>query len=228
MTLEILILDAHARGSTRELERLQAEFRRRGEVIRGDSRSPQLVEGKTSPSRRRSARTAVQLRETLPETPFQVHLPASVLGQIEREVHDAYHYFGQRLETGGLLLGLYRAQAWPPRSFIVQATGPGPGSRHGHASVVVDREAIIAETRADMFELGFWHTHPGSTPTPSPEDLACSRLAIDRTRSLNYVDLIVTPRNEGLGWTCPEIHAWVSRRTYDRGYVCQPALIVET
>lgn len=185
-----------------------------------------------SRSRSRGAATtgAVELRDELPTNPHRVLLSPGTVADIEDEIDRAFHAFdGRRVESGGLLLGAYRSQLWPPRTLVVRATGPGVGSEHSRSSLRMAARAIMAEQPEHMFELGHWHSEPtaGDGP-PSEADLECWRGYLEDTFPAPvYVSVIARPRDDGNGWTCPVLRAWATWKSYEGQYICQRADLIE-
>jgi len=173
VTLEERILDAHERGDSAELRRLQDEYRRtrnpdriaapgfdvhysleRGhwqERPRGGGRVERTWIPDQTPTRSRQASSSppsVTLRETAAPS-FVVRLHGESLTTIEREARNVFSDFDSFVETGGWLYGLRAPR--DGRADVCFATGPGE-----------------------------------------------------------------------LGWTCPRVHAWVTKQE-GAGFVCEPA-----
>jgi integrative and conjugative element protein (TIGR02256 family) len=95
--------------------------------------------------------------------------------------HFALHQQVRRnqAEAGGQLF----ARITRYEIFVEEATGPRPTDRRGRTHYIPDRQSERKEIR-ERFALGLhyvgdWHTHPESTPIPSPIDCLtisdCSR-----------------------------------------------------
>jgi proteasome lid subunit RPN8/RPN11 len=114
------------------------------------------------------------------------------------------------IETGGYLAG-HALRSWDRSADVCDATGPGPETEHGVGSVTLDRAPAeglprtFAWSGEDIAEAGFWHTHPGSTTKPSPEDLASWGHGLERVSAARgsgaYLGLIVTPSQSVAGTT---------------------------
>lgn len=122
-------------------------------------------------------------------------------------------------------------RSWNCRLSIVDATGPGEKSRHGVGSVTLDLAASdelareFAWSGEDIGEIGFWHTHPGGTPEPSPEDLRSWVHALKRLsdhRGSRHLHRPHRHPSERRSWYSPQLYAYVVRRGEYRGLVCEP------
>ena len=102
---------------------------------------------------------------------------------VARRVVDELHQLaaaGAPEETGGMLLG-YTS---PDGTRVVRdIIGPGPRASHAHATFEPDHTWQIKELERQYLQsdgvlsyLGDWHSHPGSTGTPSWRDLGTMRL----------------------------------------------------
>jgi hypothetical protein len=114
----------------------------------------------------------VRVDETVMETMCQ-HIGQSVKGETAGAGH-----------TGGLLLGQYDSAcriAW-----ISQATGLTPGSTADPLNINLDVQKVrgfLEDCRSRsggiLTLIGFWHTHPVGSATPSDDDRATMRKLVD-------------------------------------------------
>src|SRR5262249_52382810 len=105
----------------------------------------------------------VRVDETAMET-IRQHIRASVNGRTPGAGH-----------TGGLLLGQFDSLcriAW-----VSQATGLPPGSTANPLNIVLNLDEVrdFLDDRSSrsggmLTLIGFWHTHPGGSVTPSETD----------------------------------------------------------
>jgi JAB domain-containing protein similar to deubiquitination enzymes len=118
---------------------------------------------------------------------------------------------------------------------IRHATGPGPDSLHGPASMRLARaeivEAGLPDHASHLKYAGMWHTHPSAPLTPSTDDLNAWARLMERQGWTRHVALIVGAGSGGFGWEYPDYTAWVTRPDYDPatgkriGTVCEPARV---
>lgn len=222
--LERAILDAHKRSDTQALQRLQAEYRRTAVAVRpaGTARAIDVPRGIS-----RGSSSSVELRDT--PARHKVHLPDSVRSTIEREILDVRYELGD-VEAGGLLLAHQRPRLHPRDAYIVAATGAGSDGEHGRSIVRYRPERIKAElpevlARQGLVEIGSWHSHPTTDATPSDGDLECWRSDLEENDlNLACICFIATPGERG--WTVPNLTAWVTWRTWDGRYLCDPARLI--
>jgi len=85
---------------------------------------------------------------------------------------------GQRLETGGVLVGQYSADR--TRAIVTAATGPAPDTRSGRTWLRRGTRGLAAWLRglwrtSGQHYVGEWHFHPYAPPTPSGTDIAQMR-----------------------------------------------------
>lgn len=108
---------------------------------------------------------------------FHVRISQAALAEIRAEVRRGVRLRGERIETGGMLVGALDEAAGCV--FIDAAAGPPPDSRlselHFEHGVVGAQEIIDHHSkrshRASGF-VGMWHTHPYGVAAPSPTDEA--------------------------------------------------------
>lgn len=108
---------------------------------------------------------------------YQVRISQPALAEMRAEVRRGARVRGERVETGGMLIGAIDEAA--QCIYVDAAAGPTPDSRlselhfeHG----VADAQTIVAyhrkrSHRASGF-VGMWHTHPYGVAAPSPTDTA--------------------------------------------------------
>ena len=80
---------------------------------------------------------------------------------------------GWRNETGGVLLGRYEDDH--RTAAVLDVTGPPAGSSWGRTWFrrgAGDLDALLDQRwKQGIYYLGEWHTHPDSSPAPSPDDV---------------------------------------------------------
>jgi integrative and conjugative element protein (TIGR02256 family) len=114
---------------------------------------------------------------------FQIRISQSAWLQMQKHVDRSAWRFGQRVETGGILLGERDETLkimWvdefsaPPRDSTLTPTEFICGTR-GTAQLHARRDR---ESRGSIRYIGMWHTHPESLPVPSSTDcIAMSTLS---------------------------------------------------
>jgi hypothetical protein len=253
--LERSILDAHARGDMRMLERLQAEYRSRNDIIR-DGPPPQLVyDYRASSNRTRPTATtkwksvtaltpaarAARIEEISDEVPeLRPNAKPTItisLTRLAREViHDelafSRRFMEEQLgETGGWLFGFREGRKW-----LVSATDLGPGERmrksvllsYAHARHEVYRSTLGTQVSFSRKFLGCHHVHPlvGYTE-PSSQDRKNALLGLE-WRELNPADFaldLIISPHADRGWNSPQFHAWATRRDRWAGAITEPVTI---
>jgi hypothetical protein len=130
-----------------------------------------------------SYRIAGRLLSVDPANAFEIRISRSAWLQMQRHVDRSAWRFGQRVETGGILLG-ERDEAL--RIMWVDEFSPSPSDStlspteficgiRGTAQLHAKRDR---ESRGSIRYIGMWHTHPESLPVPSLTDLfAVSKLS---------------------------------------------------
>ena len=107
---------------------------------------------------------------------FEVRISQSAWLQMQKHVDRSAWRFGQRVETGGILLGERDETLkimWvdefspPPGDSTLTPTEFICGTR-GTAQLHAKRDR---ESRGSIRYIGMWHTHPESLPVPSSTDL---------------------------------------------------------
>lgn len=201
---------------------------RNSEPITRDGGTSTVIE-----KRRRSTGPKVEFRERS-AFGFKVRLEPKVTTAIEEEVSWCRHNGGgfpdQKVrETGGYLYSLWRPKL--DETTIHLASGPGPDSLHGAEAMMlsrvedVERELFRDRPRHLFHRAGCWHSHPIPDDRPSPADMESWALRSEKTATLSYASLIVTPAESG-GWMYPRFSAF---HTFNdgAGYVCERAKVVE-
>jgi hypothetical protein len=89
----------------------------------------------------------------------------------------------------------------------------------------VEEQLFATRPRHLFHRAGCWHSHPVPDDRPSPTDMESWALRSEKTATLSYCSLIVTPKAQG-GWMYPQISAF---RTFHDGvgYVCERARVIE-
>jgi hypothetical protein len=193
------ILDAHRRGDTVELERLQAEYRNTpGRMIdsaeRGYATTPiQVVEpvgierARRRPQPKRGRRVDLQpgffdFRRVV----VRDRCRDEMLGEIARW-NDSLAYPARGIESGGFLAGYWEDD----RIVLTRASGPGPNVKNGHDFLKVTLDAgYELERQLEPYErlFGHWHVHVGAGQTkPSTHDLDAWAGLSDRFASVPFV-----------------------------------------
>jgi integrative and conjugative element protein (TIGR02256 family) len=121
-------------------------------------------------------RISERLPSVDPSNSFEIRISQAAWLQMQRHVNRSAWRFGQRVETGGILLGERDETLkimWvdefspPPKDSTLTATEFICGTR-GTAQLSAKRER---ESRGSIRYIGMWHTHPESLPVPSSTDL---------------------------------------------------------
>jgi hypothetical protein len=108
---------------------------------------------------------------------YEVRVSTRALAEMRAEVRRGARVRGPKVETGGLLLGLFDEAT--RCVYVDTATGPSPDSAlstmsfsHGTAGTqeVVDHHRARTANRVGF--VGMWHTHPYGPASPSPTDEA--------------------------------------------------------
>jgi integrative and conjugative element protein (TIGR02256 family) len=145
-----------------------------------------------------------------PASGFEVRVTAAALDRMYSEVVASGDLLGDRVETGGLLLG--HADGAARVVWVDVASGPPPDSersserfRHGVEGV----KELIADVEARSAQLvrflGMWHTHPYGSASPSDIDQqAMSALLASQDRAPNPAVLMV------LGGSAPTWSAFLN------------------
>lgn len=111
-----------------------------------------------------------------PANAFEIRISQSAWLQMQKHVdHSAWH-FGQRVETGGILLGerdetlkiMWVDEFSPPPSDSTLTPTEFICGTRGTAQLHAKRDR---ESRGSIRYIGMWHTHPESLPVPSSTDL---------------------------------------------------------
>jgi len=207
--------------------------RRRVEELQSRSyashtRGGNVPEGKTSPASRSTVSgPSVDFRPDA--TPrFEVTLSSSARQAIETELCAAAPF---DVETGGHLFSHERRALFAD---VVHASGPAPSSEHSRTSVAIGQVADVRAEfgeftqRADLRHVGDWHSHPGDSSEPSREDMTTWKARLEKSGGDEYVGVIATRPDDGLGWRSPLLRAWVVRRDWvspPGRYVCEPAIL---
>jgi hypothetical protein len=204
--LQQKILDAHSRGDTRELARLQAEYRNSA-VITSSDRGPRTLPPRSTVEKPPKRPRLTVVTPTLPE-PARVELRESASPRFEVHLYERAREFIGTVAWGwrnGLLESgawLYGEPSWQRRRFdIALGIGPGPGAKHEPDSVTLDWGEVerlderIATAEGNLRLIGDVHTHHVDA-TPSPRDLngwLYQRDRLERERGqTHYVALILT------------------------------------
>jgi proteasome lid subunit RPN8/RPN11 len=196
--LEERILDAHRRGATAELKRLQAEFRRTAVVTsvgRGQVRPAQLREGAAA------GRLAVTLTESA-----------------RRDLVDQIADYCDGREVGGALYG-HRAGGTIVVDYVGGQNPDYVYRTSGSTEIVPDYclefQDWLREIGSASRWLGDFHTHEEEHPQPSRNDLKAWKGLHDSQGHGIWVGLIATPdyREREWRWLAPTLHAWVASRS---------------
>ncbi|WP_432991033.1 ThiF family adenylyltransferase [Dactylosporangium sp. CA-233914] len=108
---------------------------------------------------------------------LQVRISATALAEMRAETRRGARVRGDRIETGGMLIGALDEAAMC--IYIDTASGPPPDSRlsdlhfeHGTdgAQQLIDHH--LKRSRKASGFIGMWHTHPYGVAAPSPTDRA--------------------------------------------------------
>jgi proteasome lid subunit RPN8/RPN11 len=107
---------------------------------------------------------------------------------------------------------------------IIEATVNATSREVG--SVTLDRARILSnaaqarEWPLARIGVSTWHTHPGGTTDPSPDDVKSWARLLDESRSDELFELIVTKHKDGW-WRTPCFHAFrVARGHKPSGVEC--------
>lgn len=235
-------------GARKKLERLQAEYRKSGTIIRyggtcqlneaGSANSrpgARLVSGRPTIEREDlssyghpSSAVEIRLRSTEYQQ-FEISLTSYSREQILDEVR---HIRRQGdLEAAGWMWACETPRSRSTSLTVALATHAGD-SRHGRYTVEVGnpfllRERECPEELRHLKLVGDWHSHviPGST-VPSDTDAKAWAGTMDKYGLARYCALIVTPAESG-GWMYPTISAWsVRREGVPSKPICEPAKLV--
>jgi hypothetical protein len=123
-----------------------------------------------------SYRIDARLPSVDPANAFEIRTSQSAWLQMQKHVDRSAWRFGQRVETGGILLGDHDdilKIMWvdefspPPRDSTLSPTEFICGTR-GTAQLHEKRDR---ESHGSIRYIGMWHTHPESLPVPSSTDL---------------------------------------------------------
>ena len=123
-----------------------------------------------------SYRIEGRLRSVDPANAFEIRISQNAWLQMQRHIDRSAWRLGQRVETGGILLGERDDTLkimWvdefspPPRDSTLTPTEFICGTR-GTAQLHARRDR---KWRGSIRYIGMWHTHPESLPVPSSTDL---------------------------------------------------------
>ena len=111
-----------------------------------------------------------------PANAFEIRISQSAWLQMQRHVDRSAWRFGQRVETGGILLGerdetlkiMWVDEFRPPPSDSTLTPTEFICGTRGTAHLHAKRNR---ESRGSIRYIGMWHTHPESLPVPSSTDL---------------------------------------------------------
>ena len=130
-----------------------------------------------------SYRIGGRLLSVDPANAFEIRISQSAWLEMQKHVDRSAWRFGQRVETGGILLGerdetlkiIWVDEFSPPPSDSTLTQTEFICGIRGTAQLHAKRER---ETRGSIRYIGMWHTHPESLPVPSSTDLlAVSKLS---------------------------------------------------
>lgn len=121
-------------------------------------------------------------------------------------------------ETGGALVGAVTNGTVR----IVRATGPGRDAEQTKTSVQTrvsqnDIDAIITASKADVREIGSWHSHPHGLGEPSRSDMA-SLVADKEVMGIEHPVMVIVRPSLTSGWVKPVAVAWVLTDSDIDGY----------
>jgi integrative and conjugative element protein (TIGR02256 family) len=159
-----------------------------------------------------------------PANAFEIRISQSAWLQMQKHVDRSAWRFGQRVETGGILLGERDDTLkimWvdefspPPRDSTLTPTEFICGAR-GTAQLHARRDR---ESRGSIRYIGMWHTHPDSLPVPSSTDLvAMSTLSGETTSQFAHSLMVIigTPYHRLALATYAFSQAELSQRKFSR------------
>jgi integrative and conjugative element protein (TIGR02256 family) len=133
-----------------------------------------------------SYRIGGRLLSVDPANGFEIRISENAWLQMQRHVDHSAWRFGQRVETGGILLGERDEPLkimWvdefsaPPSDSTLTPTEFVCGT-HGTAELHSKRDR---ESRGSIRYVGMWHTHPESLPVPSSTDFLAMSALSDKT-----------------------------------------------
>jgi hypothetical protein len=238
--LQTEILRAHQEvksggpGARKKLERLQAEYRSGGHSIERVGGTCQLIDrgaggqtartsspGAKRPSWRLGDKEELDYREVkLAEhfVSYKVSLTSYVKNDILAEIRRAHQEAGEEIEAAGWLFAQYLPRGSSDSIEVVRATRSGsePGTRT-RVFLGDPIDAMVAVRNQGLGHLklvGDWHCHTrGGSQLPSDADARAWAGTMDSLGRSAYVSVIVSPNDQGSGWTLPSFSAWVAGRT---------------
>jgi hypothetical protein len=221
-------------GAKNRLENLQAKFRTSGAMIERVGGSCSLIErgagaATISPPRTGKKRASWQLgdKEELSYrdvklvehfVSYKVSLTSYVKNDILAEIRRAHQEAGEEIEAAGWLFAQYLPRGSSDSIEVVRATRSGsePGTRT-RVFLGDPIDAMVAVRNQGLGHLklvGDWHCHTrGGSQLPSDADARAWAGTMDSLGRSAYVSVIVSPNDQGSGWTLPSFSAWVAGRT---------------
>jgi hypothetical protein len=210
--LERAILDARDRDNTRELERLQREYRRGGYTTRISSAPIELRYGGDSRSRL-TARTG---GATTTRLPLAVRFDTDATWQFRQIpfASDREHgswLFGRRAGTEILIEGL---------------AGPdGSDTAGARDHILFNVERALELERLGSRVCGILHSHPSGYDRLSETDMQMAARWADKLRE-PFVDVLALPNEySDWPWTPPLLRCWITHP--DDGTTRAASLILE-
>jgi proteasome lid subunit RPN8/RPN11 len=227
--LQQQITAARDRGDTRELVRLQAEYRTHPGIVVthgggtvGLKKQGYDVEGnRTGPSSRQATRGVSPSSGSVQHTPLISHV---LMSTWERNRLVEYASASEdRLETGGFLFGRLGKDAIEVTNVCV-----ADDDRRPFSMMLRGDYAKYLEGQWSSKIVGTWHTHPSGGNLLSPTDLEAFERYLDLDDNTYSANLILTPgRDAGWPWTPPTMTAWILARKGDGRIRCSRGFLRE-
>ncbi len=135
-------------------------------------------------------------------------------------IRDECERWDGHVETGGALL--INREGTPT---IFEATVDATLREVG--AVSIDRKGVLSKAEQARewplarLNVSTWHTHPGGTTDPSPDDVKSWARLLDESKAPELFEVIVTEHRDGGWWRTPRFHAFrVSRGHKPSGVEC--------